>query len=76
MISIMPFFAFDGFTYSLKNIKNYFAPIIAIGKYDEEYRLPVSATVNHATCDGWHLSELFRRVQEDFDHPEEALSGG
>ena len=75
VISIMPFFAFDSFTYSLKNIKNYFAPIIAVGKYDEEYRLPVSSTVNHAVCDGWHLSELFRRVQEAFDNPEEYLHG-
>ncbi len=75
LISIMPYFAFDAYAFSMKNIKNYFAPLIAIGKYDENYLLPVAATVNHAVCDGHHLSELFRRVQEAFDHPEEWLGG-
>ncbi len=75
VISIMPFWPFESLSHSLKYIKNYYAPIVAIGKYDEEYRLPVAVTVNHAVCDGWHLSELFRRVQEAFDNPEEYLHG-
>ena len=73
IISIMPFFAFDSFSFALKNQKNYFAPILSVGKYDEDYRMPVSATVNHAVCDGYQVSELFRRVQEAFDNPEEWL---
>ena len=69
-ISVMPFLAFDSFSFSLKNIKHYFAPIISIGKYDDNFLLPVAATVNHAVCDGYHLSELFRRLQDAFDHPD------
>ena len=74
IISIMPYFAFDSFTFSLKNQKNYYAPILSVGKYDENYLLPIAATVNHAVCDGYHVSELFRRVQEAFDNPAEYLS--
>ncbi|MBR5345351.1 MAG: hypothetical protein IK127_05955 [Clostridia bacterium] len=74
IISIMPYFAFDSFTFSLKNQKNYYAPILSVGKYDENYLLPIAATVNHAVCDGYHVSELFRRIQEAFDNPEEYLS--
>lgn len=73
IISIMPYFAFDSFSFSLKNIKNYYAPIISIGKYDENGLLPVSATVHHAVCDGYHLSALFDRLQAAFDRPEECL---
>ncbi len=72
-LSIMPFFAFEAFAFSMKNPKNFLAPIISIGKYDEDYRMPMAATVNHAICDGYQASELFRRIQEAFDHPEEAL---
>ena len=75
IIYIMPYFAFDSFSFSLKNVKNFFAPIISIGQYDENYLLPVAATVNHAVCDGYHLSELFRRIQEAFDHPEAWCTG-
>ena len=77
VISIMPFFAFDSFSFSLKNIKHYYAPILSIGQYDPESGLmPVAATVNHAVCDGYHLSGLFRRIQAAFDNPEEWLAGG
>lgn len=71
IISIMPYFRFEAFSFAMKNPKNYYAPIVSIGKYDENYVLPVAATVNHAVCDGYHISELFRRVQYKFDHPEE-----
>ena len=70
---IMPWLAFDSFSFALKNQKNYFAPIISIGKYDENCCLPFSATVNHAVCDGYQLSEFFRRIQEAFENPEEWL---
>ena len=75
-LSIMPYFAFDSFSFSLKNVKNYFAPIVSIGQYDENFLLPIAVTVNHAVCDGYQLSELFRRLQEAFENPEAWLDGG
>lgn len=73
-ISIMNYFPFDSFSFSMKNNKNYYAPVIFIGKYGEDCLMPVSVTVNHAACDGFHVSELFRRLQEAFDHPEKWLA--
>ena len=34
ILYIMPYFAFDSFSFAPKNLKNYFAPIMSIGKYD------------------------------------------
>ena len=74
VISIMPYFAFDSFSFELKGQKDYFAPVVSVGKYDENYLMPVAVTVNHAVCDGYQLSELFNRIQKAFDNPGEYLS--
>ena len=75
-ISVMNYFPFDSFSLSMNINKFSYAPYVFMGKYDESYRLPASVTVNHAVCDGFHVSELFRRVQEAMDAPEEYLYGG
>ena len=45
-------------------------PIITFGKYTEEVgrlTLPATVTIAHAASDGYHTSQLFRRLQEQLD---------
>ncbi len=51
-------------------------PRICWGKYVEEdglYKMMMNVTVSHMFVDGFHLSEVFRAIQELLDNPEEIL---
>ncbi len=75
-ISTMNYFPFDSFSFSMNNnYKFSYAPVVSIGKYDENYEMTVSVAVNHAVCDEKNVAELFTRLQAAFDSPEEYLGG-
>ena len=72
IISIMPYLKFEGFSFSLKNAKNYYTPTVSVGKYYEEngrLYMPVSVTVNHAASDANHLNILFSGVEAAMQSP-------
>jgi chloramphenicol O-acetyltransferase type A len=69
MVSIFPWLHFDASSMQLHNAKEYFAPFIAIGQYNEEMELPCMLMGNHAATDAWHVAQFFSRLQEGFDDP-------
>ena len=73
-ISVMPYMDFDAFSFSLKNARNYFLPVITLGKYQEQedgqILMPCAVTVNHAATDGRHVYDLLEAVEWDFACPE------
>ena len=71
IVSVMPFLHFDASAMQLKNAKGYYAPFLAIGKYNEQMQLPCAITGNHAGHDAWHAAQLFDGIQKGFDNPDE-----
>ncbi len=69
MVSIFPFLHFDASSMHLKNSKYYFAPFIAIGKYNEDFRLPVMVMGHHAAADAWHVDKFYNALQAGLDDP-------
>lgn len=69
MVSIFPWLHFDASSMQLRNAKEYFAPFIAIGQYNEEMELPCMLMGNHAATDLFHVSQFFSRLQEAMDDP-------
>lgn len=69
MVSIFPWLHFDASSMQLKNAREYFAPFIAIGQYNEQMELPVMLMGNHAVADAWHVAKFFARLQEGMDNP-------
>jgi len=71
MVSIFPWLHFDASSMQLRNAKEYFAPFIAIGQYNEEMELPCMLMGNHAATDLWHVSQFFSRLKEAMDDPDQ-----
>lgn len=70
MVSIFPFLHFDGLSLQLKNAKGYFAPYIAIGRYNSEMELPCMIMVNHAAVDGWHVAGFLNSLEAALAQPD------
>ncbi len=69
-ISCAPWLHFSSCASYVAGGEPQFFPIITAGKYlkkDEKTMLPVSLTIAHAVCDGYHAGLLFRRMQEGID---------
>lgn len=65
-ISMIPWIIFEGFNLNLQKGYDYLLPIFTMGKYNIEngtYYLPLSVTVHHAVCDGFHISRFLSRLQ-------------
>ncbi len=71
MVSIFPWLHFDASSMQLRNAKEYFAPFIAVGQYNEEMELPCMLMGNHAATDLFHVSQFFNRLQEAMDDPDQ-----
>lgn len=74
--SCIPWFTFNSFSLHNHGIKDYFVPSFEAGgfaKKEGKTVMPLSATVHHATTDGYHLKIFFERLQYLMDHPEEWL---
>ncbi|HEK0786115.1 TPA: type A chloramphenicol O-acetyltransferase [Proteus mirabilis] len=66
-ISMIPWISFDGFNLNVANVKDYFSPIFTMGKYTQQsdnFLLPISIQVHHATCDGFHMARMINKLQE------------
>lgn len=68
-ISCVPWLDYTGYSTHTVGEPALF-PIITFGKYTEEagrLTLPATVTIAHAASDGYHTSQLFRRIQERLD---------
>lgn len=66
-VSCIPWVSFTGFNLNLQKGYNYLPPIFTLGKYtktaDGKMNLPLAVQVNHAVCDGFHVSRLINELQ-------------
>ena len=69
IVSVLSWLHFDGLNMQLKNPKGYYAPYVAMGRYNEQMELPCSIMVNHAAIDGWHVAQFFEGMQKAMDDP-------
>lgn len=71
MVSIFPWLHFDASSMTMHKGRDYHAPFLAIGQYNEEMELPCMLMGNHASTDAWHVAKFFKGLQEGFDNPEQ-----
>ena len=69
-ISCLPWTNYESLTLHVESTDARLFPVVIWGKYEEvdgRLILPVTADVNHAVCDGFHLSRFFRELGELID---------
>jgi chloramphenicol O-acetyltransferase type A len=69
MVSVIPWLHFDASSMQLRNAKEYFAPFIAIGQYNDAMELPCMLMGNHAATDAWHVAQFYSGLQAAMDDP-------
>ena len=69
-ISAVPWIGYTGYaTNNMSGEPNFF-PIITAGKYegnDGKVKMPVTLTIAHAVCDGYHAGVFFETLQKELD---------
>lgn len=68
-ITSIPWVSFNSFDCA-SNINNIFPPFVAFGKFFKQNKnilLPLSISVHHALCDGFHVGRFFEEVQSFVD---------
>ena len=68
-VSILPWLEYDALSMQLKNAKGYYAPYVAMGKYNENMELPCTIMVNHATIDGLFVHQFYEEMQSCMNDP-------
>ena len=66
-ISSVPWTTVSGFDLSFPEVKDYFVPILTMGKFyekDGKILLPLAIQVHHAVCDGFHVGKLIETLQD------------
>lgn len=66
--SYISWISYDSLNIELPDGYLYFQPIINWGKYREEngkLMMPVTIRMNHAICDGYHISKVFLSLEEE-----------
>ncbi len=66
---MLPWLHFDSYTPLPANGLPNFQPVLQAGRYVDG-QMPLSITANHAVADGYHVSELFTRLQQAFTTPD------
>lgn len=69
-ISCVPWVNFTGYSGRVTNGRPQFFPIITIGKFIDNginVIMPVSITIAHAVCDGYHIGLFFDKLQKEAD---------
>lgn len=72
-MSSLPWSSFTSFNCLSTNDVVWLAPFVMVGKFfefGEKLLLPVSISVHHATCDGYHVSMFFKELQELCNKPD------
>jgi chloramphenicol O-acetyltransferase type A len=76
IVSCIPWFTFNSFSLHNHGIKDYYVPSFEAGGFKEadgKTAMPLSATVHHATTEGYHLKVFFEELQRTMDNPQEWL---
>ena len=68
-LSIMPWLEYDALSMQLKDARGYYAPYVAMGKFNAQMELPCTVMVNHATIDGWFVHQFYDGMQKAMDDP-------
>ena len=66
--SYISWISYDSLNIELPDGYLYFQPIINRGRYREEngkLMMPVTIRMNHAICDGYHISKVFLSLEEE-----------
>ena len=69
-ISCLPWLHYNSLTLHVDEGRSTLYPVIIWGKHEKRgFRriLPVTLNMNHAVCDGFHLSRFFTELREDID---------
>ena len=72
-MSSLPWSSFTSFDCPPTSDIVWLAPFVMVGKFfkfGEKLLLPVSISVHHATCDGYHVSMFFKELQELCNEPD------
>ena len=73
MIGMLPWIEFTNYTPIPYAPMNSFFPVIQAGKFfekDGRKMMPLSITVHHAACDGYHVGVFCNKFQEYMNCPE------
>ena len=73
MIGMLPWIEFSSYTHIPYAPMNSFFPVIQAGKFFESNgrkMMPLSITVHHAACDGYHVGVFLEEFQELMNNPE------
>lgn len=65
-VSMLPWINFSSFDLSIGGGYDYLLPIFTIGKYikdNEKWKIPLSISVNHKVCDGYHIAMFVKNFQ-------------
>lgn len=76
IVSCIPWLPFHSFSLHNHGIKDYYLPSFEAGKFTESQgktMMPLSATVHHATTDGYHLHVFFEELKRLMEEPDEWL---
>ena len=75
-VSALPWVEFDSFSLQTKSESPYYFPTIECGKMivGERVLLPISITVSHAVCDGWHISQFIKSLEQMLNNPKEWIN--
>ena len=68
-VSVLPWLEYDSLSMQLKNAKGYYAPYVAMGKYNKQMELPCTIMVNHATIDGLFVHQFYEYMQQAMNDP-------
>ncbi len=69
-ISCLPWISYDELSLSVDEGRSTLYPVVIWGKYERRlfrYRMPVTLKINHAVCDGYHLSRFFLELQREIN---------
>lgn len=65
-VSMISWTSFESFNLNLKYGYDYLLSIFTMGKYyieNDKYILPLAIQVNHAVCDGFHVSRFINELK-------------
>ena len=65
-VSMIPWETFSSFTLNIENQYKFLLPIFTLGKYYREgnrIMMPLAIQVNHAACDGYHVSVFIKELK-------------
>lgn len=65
-ISALPWINFTSFALNIKHSFENLAPIFTLGKICDNKTMPLSLSVHHAVCDGYHVGEFLQDLQNRF----------